>query len=440
MAGPFYIDSAATGANNGSSWADAWTSPISKTSLASGEILYIAHNSVDVGSYSGNYILAGPTSGKPAQVISVTSGTTAYAKSNTNQFDINQAGPYQIVITGAVSFFGIQFNSGGRFTPNAGNNTQTYFDCRIKPAHSQDILPSVLGSFFMFGGSIDCANDTGSSSNRICFLYGTGALIDVAFENVSNRSTTVFDNNGNCRYFSISGCDFSGLTHVAVPDLLNHSNASGRINFSHNKLHSTSSLYAISGRRGFETEIVNCSAGNNPEQHIHLRDEGELWSDTTVYRSGGKQIEGTNISWGGPTTGVETSTLCSFGNPFVSPWMPIVLASGSNTIRVYFGNTQGDLYDTDLWLELEYKATTSSGEWTFLTGRPAIGASGTLHADDTGSTWNGETMTYMQYMELAGVSVGQGGLGRVRVAFAGNAGSVLTSTDDLYVDPLPVVS
>lgn len=60
-----YVDAAASGSNNGTSWANAWTSLTSITGLSAGDIVYIAG-----GTYSiSNWQPAGGTSGNPISYI-----------------------------------------------------------------------------------------------------------------------------------------------------------------------------------------------------------------------------------------------------------------------------------------------------------------------------------------------------------------------------------
>jgi len=73
MAGPYYVDDGAGGANDGTSWTDAWTSYASADSVVGpGEIVYVASShDEDIGTVTLDHT-SSTSAANPARIISAT--------------------------------------------------------------------------------------------------------------------------------------------------------------------------------------------------------------------------------------------------------------------------------------------------------------------------------------------------------------------------------
>lgn len=444
MAGPFYIDSVSGGDTDGLSWANAWISPNSLPTLASGEIVYVDRNSVDAFSYSAARTWVGPTSGAPAIVISVTSGGTTYTKATTDQFYVS-GGAYDAVFTGGWAFYGIQIRAQDDITFNPNSDGVKFFtdDCKFIPGDRRFmVIGAQRGFVHLQNFVVDLTNDGGASTNAVFNMARTSRIQDFEIQNGSNRTGEIFSFGSNNQHIEASGGDVSSCTGSGVA-LVEPSIAEGRCVISNIKTAATYSLLTNTSWRNGSVTIVNCGPNAQPEDLVHADNQGELWSDTTQYRTGGATIEGVNISWGGPTLGIETSADCSVDSPFYTPFIyGSIAATGTYTFDVYISHssaTRGaaDLDDDEIWLEVEYKDDATSGEWMLATDRVATRTTTpTAQTDDTGSTWQ-TTETYHQRLSVSGLTVGTTGMYRARVAIAVTS---LAAADDLYIDPLVTVT
>jgi hypothetical protein len=135
---------------------------------------------------------------------------------------------------------------------------------------------------------------------------------------------------------------------------------------------------------------------------------------------------------------VETLATCNEADPFITDWIYSTAgSSGSKTFTLYVANNTEDLHDDDIWLEVQYMGTVDVSKLTLGSDQRTAGAanasaSTTAQTDDTASTWNGATLTYMQSLAVA-VTLGETGLYRARVCVGKPSLTV-------YIDPLVTVT
>ena len=184
-----------------------------------------------------------------------------------------------------------------------------------------------------------------------------------------------------------------------------------------------------------EATFINCSSSDDKTYLYNKKYEGEILSSSSIYRSSGAQIEGTTTSWL-----VTTTATCSQDVPYYSPEIyGYVGATGSKTFDLYITNDTADFNNNEVWLELEYLGTSSSGKWSntsdYMADRLATPAAQT---DDVTSTWNGSgpSYTYKQKLSIT-ATVNTVGMFRARVC-VGVAS--IASTRKFYIDPLVTVS
>src|SRR5210317_30060 len=98
----YYVDSNATGLNDGSSWTDAWTSIASATSVAAGDDVLVADNH-----YQGMYPLPQFANGDPNNPIRLISSNKTSGSYSAGATLEGVGGG--IFGGGSVSFFGFEF-------------------------------------------------------------------------------------------------------------------------------------------------------------------------------------------------------------------------------------------------------------------------------------------------------------------------------------------
>jgi len=434
----YYVDSAATGANDGTSWTDAWTTPNSLPTTADGDTVYIASGSLDAHTYTAHKIFQGPTTGM-ARIISATTGTTNYAKATADQFKITGASTYDITFDGGWFLWGIQVNNTKGDVAVKPQAMEQFWaeECTFKPAHAFQ-FQCLLGTYYVFRDcTFDLANDTSATSVAPINIISFRAFFENCdFVNGTNRTGNILQNATSNYAAEFTGCDFSSFTNATNCEVI-HENSNQMVYYFYGckfKSGWTWETASSPPRLNHLIHAVNCgSSGDNPEYLYYSTAAGHL-SDSTVNRTGGASVEGTDISWGP----VETEAICDKDYPFYTPWIyPEPLGTtGSKTFDVYVQNNTADTTDTEQWLEVQVKETASDARWTTVTSRNANPfAAGTTNTDDVTSTWS-SSQTYKQKLSIT-VTVNTAGIYRARVALALTS---VAASENYYIDPKVTVS
>lgn len=451
MAGPFFIDDAGDpvdpGTNPGLNWAEAYpdfAALDAAKALASNEIVYIGHNSVDAGA-GGNQSVVIPDVDPPLIVISATQGSdpVAYQKSATDQIS-SADGAYYIVLDGAAAFYGVQINSGASISFKCdGNETILLYDCTVKPANGSFVAFGYGGKVVMVGGSIDLVNDTGATSGVV--IYGASnsvlEMINVTFANASNRTTTVFCGDDNTGTVFISGCDFSGFTNATLCELFRDdrlllptvvTNCITAATWA--PLDAYDLLDACA-----RLTVTNTGPADDPTYLIDATMQGAVISYADIYRTGGADIEGVACSWL-----CTTKAYAVEGNPYKTPWIyKTIDSTGLKTFTLYITNDTADFTDAEVWLEIEYLGTDNEAQWSLASDhRTTILTTAAAQTDDAASEWiglNNAGQGLADYMQSLAVpaTIGETGQYRARVC-VGKAN--ISSASYFYIDPKITVS
>lgn len=432
----YYVDSV-SGSNTSpyDTWAKAatsfWSVGSPAATLGNGDIVYVASNHVDAA--TGAVTLTLPqTIGQTATIISATSGTTTYAAGAQIR---STSGA--MIFNGSASFYGCTFNTSALLTIRARENApQFYYGCTFKAADNTALTHDVPHANIRFVGcTFDYSADT-ANRTEACFKFrGRVEMFGGTYVKAGsfNRTGVVFESYLDGGIFTISSCDFSVI--ASNNDLYIGTTGNDDVTFSQclfpaSWALTSGNLTQVKGK----VRVINCATATGDDPRIlYTRDAfGAITYSTSIYRTGGAEIEDAGVvSWGVVTTAYATEAF-----PFKSEWMyGVVSATGSKTFTVYVANNTEDLHEDDIWLELEYLGTSNSAAATFDHDGRTGGfgaASTTVQTDDTGSTWNGTTLTYMQSLAKT-VTVNETGQYRARVCVGKPS---LTA----YLDPLVTVS
>ena len=443
----YFIDSSKTGgANDGSSWPDAWLSigdaKIDVASFSAGDIVYVASGSVDTYTYGASFTLVGPSaSANPVSFISVTTGTTTYAKATSNQIDLQQDGSRTLTLDGSFYFHGIQMYPGNTLAPTIINYENIRFDdCKIRLDHTKQITVSGSYGTTTFRNCEIEHNDSIATGAVVIQQNGIGMveLQDCLFSNGSNRTGHIIS-TANQHSVIISGCDFSSYTNATACELISLSAANGVINITNCKIPATHTFFLVTGtlKENYQYTIQRTANGTDPTQLDYKTYYGEVISSTSEYRDSGATVEGTAVGWQ-----ITTSVWCTASAPFKTPWIYANVSAATYTVDCYITHNTvptADFTDTEVWLEVEYNGNATSDKWETKTDRNTGNplAAGTAQTDDAASTWTGITEVFMQKLSVGSVVVSTAGLLRARVVFAFAS---ITSGAACYVDPLITVT
>ena len=436
---------------DGTTWAKAYNS-LGDFQVANGtpgvtDILYFGHNSVDTFAYAANILYQPATTQQLIRMISVTQGTgviggAAFVKqiATANQIDLHQAGAFGFECEQGWHFEGIRLVAGGNITFQAeSNDIQVLEDCTVLPGPNGivSLLPLNSCTTRVKNLTIDCTNDTGASGNYPLNASAYTEVLGLTFVNCNNRTGGMIRNTFDTSPSDISGIDISAITTAAAAELISWSSASRFMRLSHIKVPATWTLYSgasTSMRTGCQLYVSHVD--NDPTFLVHKDYYGEMWADTAIVRTGGAEVEGTAVSWGGPTSGLETQSYLSnaLALNFYSPWIHFnVATTGAKTLTAYIVNDLAAMTDAEVWLEAETMATASDSIYTFATSRIAgsTDAATTLTSDSSTWTGSGPAYTHKQKITLA-VTVNVVGIQRARFA-VGRASLVASSF--FFMDP-----
>jgi hypothetical protein len=456
MAG-YIVDDAGSGTSPFETWAKAATSLdalLAAVTIAAGDIVYVGHNHVDQKTYSANHTFSGPTSGLPCTVISVTQGTGSvggggftFQQATADQISTNKDGAYTITFDGSWALYGIQINSGHSLTFKPDSNEGMLVkSCELKVGNTRDLIFNSAGTVGMrcHDCTLNLTNDSGATAGDIIsFTSGYIELIGLTITNGTNRTGACLTAANSAYIAWVSGCDFSGLTNATPCEIVDTTNGSGFIYVEHCKTAATYTPLDFTANvyPGCQTLMTDVGSGVQPAQLSYMAYQGDIEADTSITRTGGASIEGTAVSWGGPTAGIETNASCGVDHPLRTPWIyGVIEATGTYALDVFIVNDTADFDDDEVWLEVEYLDDVTSGQWTraddAITTRLTTPAAQT---DDTGSTWSGTgpSYTFKQKLSVPGLTVGTVGLFRARVC-VGLAS--IASSRNFYIDPKVVVT
>lgn len=428
----YYVNSGASGANNGTSWTDAWTSYTSLPSLSSGDIVYFASTHAD--GPAANSTITLPTSGEGAYFYSVTAGTTTYAAGA-------EIGPntssYGLTLNGSLEAWGMSFRAGQNlYLQPDTNEGMTLHNCVLKPGHQGSIghaaSVSGFGPLLMVNCEISLAADTSGASASILgnTSYATypfsypWQIIGGSITNATNRT------GANARLLATSrteiyGMDLSGLSSSCE---IAGSNSCGslvncKMPASFTVLQSTSNSARVS--------LYNCLAGaENDRINFDMgMDVGDIYESTTVYLSGGATSDD-----GGGGTQAFSHVLASNANahaqsPLFDDWYYVWNdTTGAVYLDIYVGGTEA-LDDSEVVATFLYMGTSGSEAYSIERVQKTATSSASAHA--TGGTWSG-TVTNAHYIRAA-VTVNEKGWIMARVA-------VIKASLTVYIDPRIVVT
>lgn len=260
MAGPFYVDPAATGTNDGSSWTNAWTSIVSAfgaSGPAAGEICYCRGTETftdttarDVATKSGSnaagfikfigcnasgnqdgtrFVLDAAT-----QVQHVLQSSTANDMIWFENFEFKRAGTGKDGFNGNVNgtqgwvFINCSFNNNAGNGANGGNYiaNSLFFRCVFHSNSGSGAISTNVSNYYIACASHDNGNDGVTSVGALagCIVYDNTDDGIAVQQNTNLIFNTVINGNGD------DGCMVTSWTALAFPiffgcRITNHSGA-----------------------------------------------------------------------------------------------------------------------------------------------------------------------------------------------------------------------
>ena len=409
----YYLDSNAAGANDGTSWTDAWTDLANVTGLANGDIVKVEyrHDNPDDATATGYNLGVSFNASTSVTYISVDKDNSdAYRKMTTGRFiDLNSG---TLTLNKGFTLIGLIIDTDNLdIGPGTGSSWGTFYlrDCIINAnvtggwlnlcdGHSAvtflvdveiNFSGNTTGIFDMDWGRLVWQGGSLTNGPTGSYLYrqegGTAELYNVDLSSVG--TTDLFYDDAN---WQITGV------------LLKNCKMPASFDFETDLLNGTANVV-----KRLRAEF--CGDGTLTSRPISLNaliDEGgQVFGVTSVNRSSGAS-DGDN-DWSYKVTGKDVDRYRWFRFPVAS--VEIDDTDAAQTFRVYMahnavgGGTGSRLLDSEAWLDItgpDDNASPDAQGYT-ATNRAAFEATGADEGtSDTGSTWNGTGVGTKEYHDI----------------------------------------
>jgi hypothetical protein len=437
MAGPYYVRSTdGNDADTGLTWALAKATLAGALAVAAaGERVWVSQAHAETQASAMTLTSAG-TAASPVEILcgnDAAEPPTALATTAT----ISTTGNSGITINGFAYHYGIAFNCGsGANSPilslcNTAGNGQIFDTCTLA------ILATGTGSYIIVNGAnaiwtlVDSKLVFGNVSQVIYAVNGGGMLTMIGGNIAATGSvpTTPFKSfyPGHIR---LRGVDLSAFG--AGKSLVLMETSAMLCRFEQCKLGASVAL-TTGAAAGAEVFLSNSdSADTQYRMQLHAPFAGDIYSETTVVRTGGASDGTTPLSHK-----MVSSANAKFVRPLYGPELVIynaVVGSAKTATVEIVHDSLTALTDAEVWLEVEYLGTSGFPLSLFLTDRAADILA--TPADQTASSiaWTTTGLTNPNKQKLAVTFTPQEvGIIRCRVALA-------KASYTVYVDPLIVVA
>lgn len=400
-----YVDSNAAGANDGSSWANAWTSIASVSGAAAGETIYVAHNHNQTP--AGSLTAAFPgTATSPNLVLCVNTGTGVLA----NTAVVAPTGAGTLTVTGFIYCYGIKWtaaSTGGAVSGDivlGSDDVQKFSNCEFKLGGTNG------GRFISIGNNAD--GPLGRAFFDVCgFGFSEDTQVIRAIAGIIEMNgcyaisgTTTPDQGVFTATLSttgsnvvVNGFDFtnwsSGLPLLAT--------ASGMLfgNYTFNNCKMPAGWPTgngglcrndLSGTAGGRAEMYNCDNADTTTK-LEVEDQtGSIFSDTSIYQSAN---DGTaSFSWRMVSSARALYPLRVLYTPSIfSKRITDAQAGIAQTITVEIARDgSATPYQNDeVWLEVQYLGNNGFPLGSFVSDAPATVETAPANQESSAVSWTG---------------------------------------------------
>lgn len=382
----FFVNSAAAGANNGTTEADAWTSLTSAVGVAAGSVIWMEDGHNQNPGAGGSYNFSNGTAAAPIILYSVNFSNDTYTPAAAANFS---GALSDITISGHVRMYG--WNFGVADDLSLTGNSQYFEDCVFNMAGGDDVIISALAMRF-----VDCSFTLAAGSEMT--IVGNNAAI-VSFKNCtfpSGVGSFTLGAEGGTLVFE--DCDISAYTSFYATI-----GSGWTVILRRCKVHASLAFATTISVPECFGQMESCDDGTITVPALGLNKYasfyGTVSSDLTRYRTGGADdgLQANEYSWGmtANTNALEAQ------NPVQTPPMTV-------------------------WADPDASISGATARGLFQSTRVApLGTPAALTTDGT-STWNGSNVGTKQKID---VSLSNGKTLTVYVASDGTL-----NNDDFWIE------
>lgn len=399
----YYVYSGAGGSNNGSSWANAFTTLTTAFATeVAGDTLYVAHDHAE--STAGAVTLTSSgTLTNPTKIICVNRAGSVppVSADRLATAQITTTGANSITLNGCAHYDGIIFSAGtgaagGSILVVTTQNTSHRFDnCSLRVV-TTGTASITFGAAANGGNYVELNNTTVSfgSVNQGITPYARFKWRNTPSALLGTISTSLFiPGAGRGGSVECIGVDFSAAGSGKTIIQSAGPSQGGAATFVDCKLNASVTKSIVPATHGsMDVDFVRSgAAGVNYTAHRH-RNSGLLIEETTIVRSGGASDGTTPIAWK-----VVTTSDCYYSLPFECPpiaiWNDTTGASKTATIEGIWGGGAVP-NDDEIWLEVEYLGDASSPQGSFVNDGKANLLASAAAQTASSETWGGSTTDF----------------------------------------------
>jgi len=397
----YYVRSAAAGSNNGTNWANAYTTLAAAFSgKSAGDVFYVAADHSET--TAGTVALNAPAAPNSFRAICVDhTGTVPPVPADLRTTaQVKASGNNTIQLNGSGDYFGIIFIAGDStgtaiiYVNLNGNNFTRFTNCSLR-----------IGS--TGAGYIKMGNDTQLTQTEL--INTTVSFTNVA-QNIRPMGRFVWHDTPSAllgtiptALISVPGAysltvEFIGVDFSAMGSgktLFNIDNAynpvSGQV--SDCKVDAAATKFdTFLGPAAAEVDFVRCGSTGVNYTLTRFRWSGTLTEETTIVRTGGASDGTTPIAWK-----IVTTTRPSWALPFETPpiaiWNDTVGSSKTATIQgIMDGGTLPN--NDEIWVEVTYLGSSSSPQASIVHDSKATVLTAAAAQDAGTGTWGGSTTKF----------------------------------------------
>jgi hypothetical protein len=395
-----FVYSGAAGANNGTSWADAWTSLASASGAAAGDTVKV-HKTHSQTGLAANINWSSGTQANPVRIICVDKDAAdALSTGALVRFGTSNTGPQGAIYSNGITWSGSAAGAAPLFQP-ATNDRQIHENCTM----------TLTG-----GGTIANGGNHGTSVKwincNVDLSAGTAVGVSVNFGVFEGKfewlggtytcratQTSLFNGAATEPTFICRGVTFSGtVTNIFTTTsstTFSRAQFIGCVAPSFTNYVSTA-LGVILGRIEFENFVAGTLSAPALSPHRIEDSRGTIAATTGKYRTGGANDgeQANEYSW----EMISNTGAGDFISWLESPLMVAWIADGAGQTLTVYVASGGTLQDDEVWIEVfsPSEAGTPTALAKLQSTRALALATPADLTTDGSSTWTGAGTTTKQ--------------------------------------------
>ncbi len=388
----YYVDSAASGLNNGTSWVNAWASLGSSTGVNAGDEVLVDDGHSDPYGTNTTWSWLNGTADNPVRIRCVDKATGLPSTGALIAATAN----VQLSLVGGTWMYGLSFLIADQLTLAGVStaNRQEFERCTFTlhtTGNNRRIFVNSSSTNGVHVAFRDCLMDfIANAVSGTCIgvqCYGLAEFIRCDIR-VGSAANMIFLPSSRNHYLYVEGCDLSQSTETV---LLSSTIANTTMHFNRCRLPSG---WTYSGPPSSNSLLIveRCAEGSLSTApfglNLHATREGILQSTTSAFRTGGADDgqQGFPHSWQMAGNAQALAFYRPMRGPKITRWVP---AGSPITVTVYVASSV-TLNDDEFWIDIAGPSGVSPAyaHEINVTKRCNVGATPQPLASDA-SSWSG---------------------------------------------------